>query len=95
MNSHNADDASRDRLLDRIAALLWVVVIALVVTFFHFARSLCLTILLASLLAILDEPASCPLGRVVRSPHGLGGRLWDNFSQCNFLRFLPESGNVP
>ena len=33
MNNHNSDDASRDRLLGRITALLWVVVIALVVTF--------------------------------------------------------------
>jgi predicted PurR-regulated permease PerM len=57
MKSHNADDASRDRLLDRIAALLWVMVIALVVTLFYFASSLCITILLASFVAILVEPA--------------------------------------
>jgi predicted PurR-regulated permease PerM len=57
MNNHNADDASRDRLLGRITALLWVVVIALVVTFFYFASSLCITILLAGFLAILVEPA--------------------------------------
>lgn len=57
MNNHNADDATRDRLLGRITALLWVVVVALAVTFFYFASSLCITILLASLLAILVEPA--------------------------------------
>jgi AI-2 transport protein TqsA len=57
MNNHNADDASRDRLLGRITALLWVVVIALVVTFFYFASSLCITILLAGFLAIVVEPA--------------------------------------
>jgi AI-2 transport protein TqsA len=56
MNNHNADDGSRERLLGRITALLWVVVIALTVTFFYFASSLCITLLLASFLAILVEP---------------------------------------
>jgi predicted PurR-regulated permease PerM len=56
MNNHNADDGSRERLLGRITALLWVVVIALAVTFFYFASSLCITLLLASFLAILVEP---------------------------------------
>jgi predicted PurR-regulated permease PerM len=56
MNNHNSDDASRDRLLGRIAALLWVAVIALAVTFFYFASSLCITVLLAGFPAILVEP---------------------------------------
>jgi predicted PurR-regulated permease PerM len=56
MNNHNADDGSRERLLGRITALLWVVVIALAVTFFYFASSLCVTLLLAAFLAILVEP---------------------------------------
>jgi AI-2 transport protein TqsA len=56
MSNHNSDDASRDRLLGRITTLLWVVVIALVVTFFYFASSLCITVLLAGFLAILVEP---------------------------------------
>jgi predicted PurR-regulated permease PerM len=34
MNNTNGDDGSRERLLGRITALLWVVVIALAVTFF-------------------------------------------------------------
>jgi predicted PurR-regulated permease PerM len=56
MNNNNAHDGSRKRLLGRITALLWVVVIALAVTFFYFARSLRITILLAAFLAILVEP---------------------------------------
>jgi AI-2 transport protein TqsA len=64
MNNHNADDASRDRLLGRITALLWVVVIALAVTFFYFASSLCITILLAGFLAILVEPAVALLDKL-------------------------------
>ena len=56
MNNHNADDASRGRLLGRITALLWVVVIALAVTFFYFASSFWITLLMAGLLAILVEP---------------------------------------
>ena len=64
MDNHNADDASRDRLLGRITALLWVVVIALVVTFFYFASSLCITILLAGFLAILVEPLVSALDKL-------------------------------
>src|ERR1700758_459041 len=64
MNNDNADDALRDRLLGRITALLWVVVIALVVAFFYFASSLCITILLAGFLAILVEPAVALLDRL-------------------------------
>jgi predicted PurR-regulated permease PerM len=64
MNNHNADDSSRDRLLGRITALLWVVVIAVAVTFFYFASSLCITILLAGFLAILVEPAVALLDQV-------------------------------
>lgn len=56
MTINNADDASRERLLGRITTLLWAVVIALAVTFFYFASSLCITILLAAFLAILVEP---------------------------------------
>ena len=56
MTNDNSDDASRGRLLGRITALLWVVVIALVVTFFYFASSLCITVLLAGFLAILVDP---------------------------------------
>jgi hypothetical protein len=47
MNNNNAHDGSRERLLGRITALLWNVVIAPAVTFFYFASSLCITILLS------------------------------------------------
>jgi predicted PurR-regulated permease PerM len=54
--NHNGDEGSRERLLGRITALLWAVVVALAVTFFYFASSLCITILLAAFLAVLVEP---------------------------------------
>jgi predicted PurR-regulated permease PerM len=63
MNNHIAD-ASRDRLLGRITALLWVVVIALAVTFFYFASSFWITLLLAGFLAILVEPLVALLERL-------------------------------
>jgi predicted PurR-regulated permease PerM len=66
MANHTADtaDASRDRLLGRITALLWVVIIALVVTFFYFASSFWITLLLAGFLAILAEPLVAVLERL-------------------------------
>ncbi len=64
MNNHNADDASRDRLLGRITALLWVVVIALAVIFFYFASSFWITLLLAGFLVILVEPLVALLERL-------------------------------
>ena len=59
-----ADNGSRDRLLGRITALLWVVVIALAVTFFYFASSFWITLLLAGFLAILVEPLVSRLERL-------------------------------
>ena len=53
MNNHNHDDAARDRLLGRITALLWVVIIALTVTFFYFASSFWITLLLAGFLIVV------------------------------------------
>ncbi len=44
------------RLLRHVAALLWVIVIAVVVSFAFFASSLCITFLLAAFLAILVDP---------------------------------------
>jgi len=64
MNNHNHDDAARDRLLGRITALLWVVIIALTVTFFYFASSFWITLLLAAFLAILVEPLVARLERL-------------------------------
>ena len=61
---NNADNGSRERLLGRITALLWVVVIALAVTFFYFASSLCITLLLAAFLAILVEPVVARLDKL-------------------------------
>ena len=56
MNANKGDDASRDRLLGRITVLLWVVVIALITTFFYFASYAWITLVLAGLLSILVEP---------------------------------------
>jgi predicted PurR-regulated permease PerM len=64
MSNHNRDDAARDRLLGRITALLWVVVIAVTVTFFYFASSFWITLLLAGFLAILVEPLVARLERL-------------------------------
>src|ERR1700676_3014779 len=74
MNNHNSDDASRERLLGPITALLWVVVIALVVTFFYFASSLCITVLLAGFLAILVEPVLALLEKL-RLPRSAAAAL--------------------
>lgn len=64
MNTNSAENGSRERLLGRITALLWVVVIALAVTFFYFASSLCITLLLAAFLAILAEPVVARLDKL-------------------------------
>jgi predicted PurR-regulated permease PerM len=64
MNINSADNGSRERLLGRITALLWVVVIALAVTFFYFAGSLCIILLLAAFLAILLEPLVARLDKL-------------------------------
>ena len=64
MNNHNGDDGSRERLLGRITALLWVVVIALAVTFFFYASSFWITLLLSGFLAILVEPLVARLERL-------------------------------
>ena len=63
MNNTNRDDGSRERLLGRITALLWVVVIALAVTFIFYASSFWITLLLSGFLTILVEPL---VGRLVR-----------------------------
>jgi predicted PurR-regulated permease PerM len=63
MNGNGSDDESHERLLGRITALLWVVVLALAVTFFYFAGSLCITILVAAFLAVLVEPIVARLER--------------------------------
>ena len=73
MSSDNSDDASRYRLLGRITVLLWVVVIALVLPFFYFASSLCITVLLAGFLAILVEPI---LTLLEKSHIPRAGRRW-------------------
>src|SRR5437879_1249333 len=61
---HNPDDSSRERLLGRITALLWVVVIALLVTFFYFASSFWITLILAGFLSILVDPVVVRLERL-------------------------------
>jgi predicted PurR-regulated permease PerM len=46
----------KPRRLRRVVALLWVIVIAIVVSFAFFASSLCITFLLAAFLSILVDP---------------------------------------
>jgi len=74
MNNHNGDDGSRERLLGRITALLWVVVIALAVTFFYFASSFWITLLLSGFLAILVEPLVARIERL-RVPRSVAATL--------------------
>ena len=74
MNNHNGDDGSRERLLGRITALLWVVVIALAVTFFYFASSFWITLLLSGFLAILVEPVVARIERL-RVPRSVAATL--------------------
>ena len=74
MNNHNADGASRERLLGRITALLWVVVIALAVTFFFYASSFWITLLLSGFLAILVEPVVARL-ETLRIPRSVAAAL--------------------
>ncbi len=52
------------RPMVRIAGLLWVVVIAIAVAFAYFASSLCITFLLAGLLALLFDPIPTYLERL-------------------------------
>jgi predicted PurR-regulated permease PerM len=63
MNNRNRDEGGRERLLGRITALLSVVVIALAVTFFFYASSFWITLLLSGLLAILVKPLVARLER--------------------------------
>jgi predicted PurR-regulated permease PerM len=74
MNNHNADDGSRERLLGRITGLLWVVVIALAVTFFSSAGSFWITLLLSGFLAILVEPLVARIERL-RVPRSIAATL--------------------
>jgi predicted PurR-regulated permease PerM len=43
-------------LLDRIAGLLWVIVLAMAVAFAYFASSLCVTLVMSAFLAIMVDP---------------------------------------
>jgi predicted PurR-regulated permease PerM len=47
---------ARPQVLERIASLLWVMVLALVIAFCFFASSFCMTLLLATFLSILVDP---------------------------------------
>ncbi len=57
------DDTSWQDLLPKLAALLWIIVIAILVAFGFFASSLCITVLLAAFLAILIDPIITRLER--------------------------------
>jgi predicted PurR-regulated permease PerM len=52
----NAAVSQQNRLLIRAVFLLWILAIALLVTFCYFASSLCITLLIASFLAIVVDP---------------------------------------
>ncbi|HEX6504303.1 MAG TPA: AI-2E family transporter [Terriglobales bacterium] len=103
MNNHNGDDGSRERLLGRITALLWVVVIALAVTFFFYASSFWITLLLSGFLAILVEPLVVRLERmhIPRSISAtlvivfgvvlVSAALWMFYNKAaSFMEALPE-----
>ncbi|HET7109110.1 MAG TPA: AI-2E family transporter [Candidatus Acidoferrum sp.] len=53
---HSSADLLQQRLLSRIAWLLWVIVLVLLMAFCFFASSFCITLLLAAFLAILVDP---------------------------------------
>jgi predicted PurR-regulated permease PerM len=59
----NSGDSPSQDLLPRLAALLWIIVIAILVAFCFFASSLCITVLLAAFLAILIDPLISALER--------------------------------
>jgi predicted PurR-regulated permease PerM len=61
--SENSEDSTWQTLLPRLAALLWIIVIAILVAFGFFASSLCITVLLAAFLAILIDPLITSLER--------------------------------
>jgi predicted PurR-regulated permease PerM len=58
----------------RLIALLWVVVVAILVSFAFFASSLCITFLLAGFLAILVDPIPTALEKW-RVPRALSAAL--------------------
>jgi predicted PurR-regulated permease PerM len=49
-------DSSRNRLLSEIKFLLWILAIAIFVTFCYFASSICIALLLSSFLAMVIDP---------------------------------------
>jgi predicted PurR-regulated permease PerM len=52
----SSSDASRNHLLSQIKFLLWILAVAIFVTFCHFASSICIAVLLSSFLAIVIDP---------------------------------------
>jgi predicted PurR-regulated permease PerM len=46
----------RPQVFERIASLLWVIVLALTIAFCFFASSFCITLVLATFLSILVDP---------------------------------------
>jgi predicted PurR-regulated permease PerM len=60
---------ARPQVFDRIAKLLWVIVLALAIAFCFLASSFCITMLLATFLSILIDPlvSFLELWRVPRS----------------------------
>lgn len=50
------EDLVQNRWLSQIVFLLWILALSLIVAFCYFASSLCITLLLAALLAIVADP---------------------------------------
>ncbi len=62
-STDNPGNPTWQDLLPRLATLLWIIVIAILVAFCFFASSLCITVLLATFLAILIDPLITALER--------------------------------
>jgi hypothetical protein len=50
------EDLVQNRWLSQIVFLLWILALSLILAFCYFASSLCITLLLASFLAIVVDP---------------------------------------
>ena len=62
--------SSSDKLLSRIATLLFILVAGLLAVFGYYASSICITVVLAAFLAILFDPLVAKLEKL-RLPRGV------------------------
>ena len=63
-----------DRLLRRIATLLFLLVAGMLTVFGYYASSICITVVLAAFLAILFDPVVVKLEKL-RLPRGVAGAV--------------------